>query len=67
MKHLFYAQGSLPASTWPYKVPSFVGESNPPQFCKDLKYHTIDNLELQPCGYKALMWEDKFLSLGEIC
>ena len=85
-----------PALTWPYKVPSYVGDSyfcdtgahtfnsydtlymddplwdgegcggsstccsfnSPPFFCKHLKYHTYDDLELRLCSYNPSRYED---------
>ena len=40
--------------------------NSPPWFCKNLKYHTSDNLELRLCTYWNGCCEDKLISLVEI-
>ena len=40
--------------------------NNPPWFCKHLKYHTSDNLELRLCSYYSSFYNDKLISLVEI-
>ena len=39
---------------------------NPPWFCKNLTYHTTDDLELRLCSLDAKSFEDKLISLVEI-
>ena len=39
---------------------------NPPWFCKNLQYHTTDDLELCLCSHSEKFYEDKLISLVEI-
>ena len=39
---------------------------NPPWFCKNLQYHTTDDLELRLCSFGEKFYEDKLISLVEI-